>query len=456
MISDIAVTEPPAAAARGATFEFTSSSPTSRAREWVQTRRGLLGLAGVILTGMVIVLSAAQTGLLLPQSVRPVPEWLAGVFGQHGVDLGLGGLIAVLGLMFISYAVVIRAVDQLSAGVVLTAVAGLLTLMLLAPPLLSTDVFSYMAYGRIGAVYGTNPYLHGPSAIALDPLYPFIGAQWVSTPSAYGPLFTALSYLLAPLDIAANVVVYKAIAAASSLVIIVVVWNAARLRGLDPVRAVALVGLNPVIAVYGVGGGHNDLLMLALLLTAIYVMLRQRERTSGALIVAAIAVKLTAGVLLPFAYAQSASRRDGARSRRSVIIGFGTTAVLAAAFSFAIFGTGILHLLITLQTVQQKGGVNSIPGIFLNLLGLQGLSAAIGVMLDLGFIVCLVWLVRRVWRDELDWITGAGWATVALLATAGLLLPWYVGWLVPLAALSSDRRLMVTAVLMTGIGLTTL
>jgi len=67
-----------------------------------------------------------------------------------------------------------------------------------------------------------------------------------------------------------------------------------------------------------------------------------------------------------------------------------------------------------------------------------------------------VWLVRRVWMGELDWITGAGWATFALLITAGLLLPWYVSWLIPLAALSTDRRLTTTAILMTGLGLTSL
>ena len=69
-----------------------------------------------------------------------------------------------------------------------------------------------MAYGRL-ALHGANPYLHGPSAIALDPVYPFIAARWMHTPTAYGPLFTALSYLLAPLDVAWNVLAYKAIAA---------------------------------------------------------------------------------------------------------------------------------------------------------------------------------------------------------------------------------------------------
>src|SRR5438105_2625399 len=112
------------------------------------------------------------------------------------------------------------------------------------------------------------------------PLYSLIGPRWVATPSTYGPLFTGLSYLLAPFGIAWNVLAYKTIATISSRVIVAVVWNAARLRGFNSVKAAALVGLNPVILVFGVGGGHNDLLMLAILVSGIYVLLRQKERTS--------------------------------------------------------------------------------------------------------------------------------------------------------------------------------
>ena len=455
MISEANVTEPLDAPSRGGTFDFRTSTPKLRGPTWLSARSGWLGLSGMMASGVLIALSAARTNLLLPESVRPVPGWLAGVFGRGVLDLGLGGLIAVLGLMFVSYTVAIRYAHQLSARAVLFCVAGLLALVLLAPPLFSTDMFSYMAYGRIGALYGANPYVHGPSVFALDPVYPFIAARWVSTPTAYGPLFTALSYLLAPLDVAASVLAYKAIAAISSLVILVVVWNGARLRGLDPVKAVALVGLNPVIIVFGVGGGHNDLLMLAILVTGVYVLLRQKGRTSGALIVTATAVKLTAGLLLPFAFAESARGRGGARSHRAVLGGV-LAAGLAGGFSFAVFGSGPLHLLDTLQDVQDQGGVNSVPGFLAMLLGLGSLNGVIGLVLNAGFVISVAWLLRRVWIGELDWITAAGWATLALLLTAGLLLPWYLGWLVPLAALSNDRRLLAASIVMTGVGLTTL
>ena len=59
--------------------------------------------------------------------------------------------------------------------------------------------------------------------------------------------------------------------------------------------------------------------------------------------------------------------------------------------------------------------------------------------------------LRRVWRGQMDWIDGAGWATVALLLTASALLPWYVAWLLPFAALASDRRLWRVTIVMTGV-----
>ena len=50
----------------------------------------------------------------------------------------------------------VRAADRLSPRAVIGTIIGLHTLVLLAPPLLSTDVFSYEIYGRMGALYGTN------------------------------------------------------------------------------------------------------------------------------------------------------------------------------------------------------------------------------------------------------------------------------------------------------------
>jgi hypothetical protein len=445
----MSIQSPLGATTQSGGFELTPRSLES-SRPSTNSRVGQLGLAGLLVTGFAVAISASRTSSLLPESIRPVPRSLAGAFGTIGPNLHVIGLIAVLSLMFVSYVVTVRAADHLSGRAVLMSIATLNVLVLLAPPLLSTDVFSYQAYARIGAVYGANPYLYGPHAFALDPLFPYIGAKWSYIPSAYGPVFTTLSYLLAPLSIAASALAYKSIAAIASLAIVALVWNAAPLRGLNPVKAVALVGLNPLLVLYGVGGGHNDLLMLLATVAGIYAFLIHRERLSAGLMMLAVGIKLTAGLVAPFALAASGSR-GRADGRRNFAIGAGVGAALVVGLGFALFGAGPLHLLATVEKTQSNSDWLSIPGFISTRLGLAPVGHIAGYVLAVCFVGVCGWLLRRVWRSEMDWIDAAGWATVVMLATASSLLPWYVAWVLPLAALSADRRLFRVAMAMTGV-----
>ncbi len=423
-------------------------------KTWVRARAlsdraGLIGIAGLLVTTPLIALGAAHTNVLVPQSVRPLPRWLAGPFGSSGLSLGWGGAIAVLVAMFVAYAVAANAADRLSARTVLMTIAAMHALILLAPPLLSTDVFSYQFYGRMTELYGANPYLAGPHAFSLDSLFPYIGEKWVNTPTVYGPLFTALSSLLAPLSIAASVLAYKAIAACSSLALVALVWHSARRRGINPVKAVALVGLNPLIVVYGVGGGHNDLLMMVVLMAGVYLVLAHRERSGSAMMVAASAIKLTAGVLLAFAIASGGGRR--ARDhRRDVLVGAAASAALLIGLALLWFGTGPVHLFATVQKVQSEGDWHSVPGFLGAELG-KSFGHLTGIVLGVMFVGLCVWLLWRVWHGRTDWIDAGAWTALGLLVTASSLLPWYVAWLLPLAALALDRRLWKLAIVTTGV-----
>ena len=437
-------------------FELRARTLRSRAaasRSGPLALGGSAALGGLLLTGLLISISAANTDSLLPESVRPVPSWLAGPFGNTGVDLGGWGLIAVLTVMFGCYAVAVSLADRLSGRAVLATIAALNALVLLAPPLLSTDVFSYQAYARMGAMYGTNPYLHGPHAIALDPLYPYIGASWVSTPSAYGPLFTVLSYIVAPVSVAVSALTFKSIAALSSLATIALLWNAARLRGLNPVRTVVLFGCNPLVVVYGVGGGHNDLLMVAAVTAGLYALLAHRGRTGGAMLAVGAGIKLTAGLFLPFALASARgpASRSTRLSRRDIALGSGIALALICVLGAVLFGSGPLHLPATLQKTQAAGDWHSIPGFISTRLGFGEIGHLTGLLLGFGFVCVCAWLVRQVWVGRMDWIDGAAWATIAMLVSASSLLPWYVCWLMPLVGLCADRHLWRWAIVITGI-----
>jgi len=157
---------------------------------------------------------------------------------------------------------------------------------------------------------------------------------------------------------------------------------------------------------------------------------------------------VTAALMLPFALADARGRMAGAR-RRDLLIGAGVTAALLAVFAFVLFGTGPLHLPATIERVQSKGNWQSIPGFIAARLGFGSIGQPAALVLAAGFAGVVCWLVWRVWRGELDWIAAGGWAAVALLITAASLLPWYIAWLMPLAALGRDRRLWQVSILFT-------
>ena len=101
------------------------------------------------------------------------PHWLLGPLrfaGLHAASGRLGGPLFYAGLwiaLILYVAVLLRAVD-VPFRVALWTVVGLHVLFLLAPPLLSQDVFSYIAYARLGAEHGLDPYTHSPLAIGIE------------------------------------------------------------------------------------------------------------------------------------------------------------------------------------------------------------------------------------------------------------------------------------------------
>src|SRR3954466_801255 len=97
------------------------------------------------------------------------------------------------------------------AAAIVLAVAG----FAVAPVLLSHDVYSYVDYARLGVRHGLDPYVHPPQAAPADPAYADV--TWTEATSAYGPLFTLVTYPLAWLPVGIAVAVLKATAALSVL-----------------------------------------------------------------------------------------------------------------------------------------------------------------------------------------------------------------------------------------------
>jgi hypothetical protein len=418
--------------------------PDSRGRtvETAAAGRRILGwvsLAGLAAASVLVVAGSQSEGVseLVPASKLRYPGWLHGPLGWLELDLSLDGLAVLLLVLFASYLGVLAAGGAISPRVGIAAIAGLHLLFVLAPPLLSSDVFGYVDLGRLGAVHGIDPYSPTGTDVPQDEVRLY--RRWGSDlPSPYGPLFTALLYPLGPLGVPAAFWVLKAILGAASLATVALVWRCAERLGRDPLPAALFVGLNPILLVWGVGGAHNDFLLGLALTGAIALSLAERERPAAAALVAAVAVKASAALPLAFMVAGARDRRE---ALRGVLIAAGALAVLAAAF----FGTDVVRLVDAIREQQDKVALFSFPNQLGEWLGFGGITdgirAAAVVILGGG----VLWLLARTWQGTIGWIAAAGWATAVLLITSAWLLPWYLVWLLPLAALADDRRLRAVA-----------
>jgi hypothetical protein len=393
-------------------------------------------LAGLVATGALLCMHAAagRSGFI-PASWHGLPGWMAGPLPSVGGPLRGSLYTGLFVSMCGCYAVALAFARHVEARTAATAIVVLHVLFLLAPPLLSADLFGYIDYARIGAVHGLDPYAHGPASVPHDSVFAFM--RWRGDlPSPYGPLFTLGSYALAPLSVAASLWVLKAAAALASLAIVWFVWDAARRLRVEPVPAAMLVGLNPLLLVWAVGGAHNDLLVTAAVVGAVWLAVAGRQRLAGAALVGATALKVSAGVMLPFLLA-------GARGRvRAPLVGALTAAAVALVVTLAAFGTGVAGMLRAQVDQQNLVATASVPNQVGRLLGLGGVTGGIRAVALALFVVALAALLAHVWRGGLDWIAAGGFATLAMLVTSAWLMPWYVTWVLPLAALGRDRRLV--------------
>jgi glycosyl transferase family 87 len=404
---------------------------------------GATGLGLVLAGSALIALDAAGGHSRLVDDGRAVPNAVLGPLAH----VGIGGTLyqprfwALMLLMAAGYALLV-CFGTLPAKGAIAGIVALHAVVLIAPPI-SSDVFSYLDYARLGVLHGVSPYAHSPAFLPGDPAFGYVGRLWVHMPSAYGPLFTVASYPAALLGIAGGVLLLKSIAVASSLGLVAVTAAIARRRGYDPVRAALIVGANPILLVFGAEAAHNDLPMLALAMLGVWLTLRARTASGAAATVLGAAIKAPVVLVLPFMLA-------GTGRRLRTLGGAAAATVAVAAGAFAVFGTSAFSLPQVLQRQQQLGTPNSFASEVVRLFGQAKVTPADRTVLHVLLALAVIYLLVRVWRGA-DWISGAGWALLAATVTATWLLSWYMLWALPFGAVARDRRLVAAVLLVQGL-----
>jgi hypothetical protein len=403
----------------------------------VREALGLGALVALTLAGAAFAVAAAGgRSFVVPASHAGLPAWMAGPFHGLAATMTADQSTLALAFMLIAWGGVLVFGSTLRARWVIGAIALLHLIFVIAPPLLSKDIFSYITYARLAVLHGVDPYTAVAAKFPGDPAYPFTG--WTHTGSAYGQLFQVASYPLALVSVPAAMWIIKVVTAATSLGLVWIVWRCAERLGRPPVAAAIWVGLNPILLVYGVGGGHNDLIMLFLMAGAVLLVLDRREGPAAVSVIAAAAVKASAVVMLPYLFL---------RSPRKLRTAGGAVAAGAAvlALSVVAFAGHPLGVVTVLRSQQLLVSGDAIPNQIAKLAGVAGVTSDVRLVTRLLTLAALAGLAWLVWRRAIDWISATGWAMLTLVLASSWMLGWYVLWPLPFAALSRDRRLHVAA-----------
>ncbi|GAA2826798.1 polyprenol phosphomannose-dependent alpha 1,6 mannosyltransferase MptB [Crossiella cryophila] len=418
--------------------------PAPRPRP-VSVRTVLLGGLGAAL----ITLGGIGAGGVLVRDPLLADTGFSWLRYGHGKDLATLTLYAGLALLVLAWVRLGRDVwaGRSSARGVLLAI-GVWTLpLLVAPPLFSRDIYSYLAQGAL-AWQGYDPYVAGPIQLATGPLLENVSWLWQNTPAPYGPLFILIAKGVVALTGNSMIlgVVLMRLALTGGLVLLC--WAlpklAVRLGGKAPL-ALWLAAANPLILVHLVGGAHNDLLMVGLLAAGVVFALDRRFVLGIGLVTLAVAVKASAVFALPFLVWMWAARMDGSlrvRLGKAVAAGLAVfTATFALSTLFAGVGLGWLSSLsnssavINWLSLPTAAGqlVHGLVSVFFTVDG----GWFLGVARTTGWILLFAFGLRQWWLARAGGVSAVHRATLVLLAAALLsptTFPWYFSWGLALAA----------------------
>lgn len=361
---------------------------------------------------------------------------------------GLAAAIAGAGLVVLAWAMIGPRADAQWLRRTLAWWCGPLVV---APPLFSADVFSYLAQGEVAA-RGLDPNLVSPAVGASAEAVARVGVYWRDTPSPYGPLFTTVQQAIAEVTgghPVAGVVLYRLVAVLGLLLVVWAVPRLARIAGTSERAALWLGVLNPLVLWHLVGGVHNDALMLGLMLSGTVIALhalpeaRWWQFSAGVVLIALGAqVKLPALVALAVV-GTALARRLGGGLGRLVLAGLamvGSAVVVSVVTSLAGgSGFGWVQALGTPSKIASWMAPTNWPGflagaVFGSETGQAMISAA--RIAGLVLILCgIVVVLSRQLRGGISEVAALGMMMSVIVVLGPVVQPWYLLWAVlPLAA----------------------
>ena len=331
------------------------------------------------------------------------------------------------------------------------------TPLFLGTPLFSRDLYSYVAQGQLARL-GADPYTVPPAALGPGEVLSSVATVWQHTASPYGPLFVALGHLCTSLggrSLVAQVLVLRALELIGVACMMVALPVLARRTGADPGLALWLGVLSPLALFSFVSSGHNDALMVGLMLAGLALGTAGRLRWGIALCAVAATIKLPAAAAIVFLVADECTRVEAARRVRVVAEAVLVTAVVVVALTWGAgygwtwLGPTALHVPTTLRVLITPlvsvgsflHGVLHLVGVPVGRSTVTSLTQAAG---SLAAVAGIVWMVLHVRGRDLCVLLGLSLLLFVVLSPT--LWPWYLTWGISVLAATRAQRSRTLAV----------
>ncbi|MGZ8180243.1 alpha-(1-_6)-mannopyranosyltransferase A [Williamsia sp. SKLECPSW1] len=333
--------------------------------------------------------------------------------------------------------------------------------LLFAVPVYSRDVYAYLAQGAL-LRDGFNPYADGP-ATHPGPLLDSMAQVWATTTAPYGPLFMTLTRWVTEMTGDNPITGVLAMRAVMLPGWILAIWAVPRLAtalGRDPRIALWLAVLNPMLIIHLVGGPHVEMLMAGLLVAGVLLVVVRRHVVGTVVLALAVAVKITAGVAVPFVlWIWWAHARERGRAGPRAVAGIAATVVAVCLVVFAAFTVLVGHGLGWLTGLGYADRIINwltIPTAVAHLVTLVAapfvavpLPGVLATTRFVGAVVLAVTLVVVWWRSRADArsaVVGIAVAMAAVLLLEPSTLPWYYSWALVVAGAATFGRRGLAAV----------
>jgi alpha-1,6-mannosyltransferase len=336
------------------------------------------------------------------------------------------------------------------------------------------DLWAYAAQGNLVA-HGVDPYVHGPAAVP-GPFTAEVSGRWLASPAPYGPVWLRLSQAADWVSGAHPTIAALLLRLPAFAGLALCAWAlgelAVRLDLSERLRNALWLGLaSPLTLVLGVGGGHNDLIMMGLAFAGVAIAARRRPAllaVGAAVATTAMLVKSPAAIAVAFTVpVWLHANRDG-RTVTTLARAVSACAVALGGCLVALVGIGVAGGLGAGWTRQVNSdaqwvswlslpsgvamGIHAVDGTALKAVdGTMRHSRSVGEVIAVLAAVAL-WLAAMRSRADARRVIGALAGALGVTAVlAPSVQPWYYCWALALAGLVVTRRYVVVVLAAVGL-----